>query len=261
MFSSYDWNEFDKFSDILDEYLPASGEGETMASQVATAVSKLVYKWFNDGDVYDNTHQLEGWANDLSTYANWLYKYADAKFLDKIEDAESEGDYEDILYLLCENLAVPEKLVDWDNKPKVDSVYTCEGPFEFVDREDEDDDWDEDDYDEYGYDDEDIESSHKAIKSAFLGGDGSRGSGYGLYFEEFSDGGFFLLTLNGRDVDYISSKDPAAENTVKEWVDLYELNLDIPFESFIESSREFATSGCHGKEKDEDGKFIKEYDL
>lgn len=153
--SSHDWNEFDKFSDILDKYLPASGEGETMASQVATAVSKLVYKWFNDGDVYDNTHQMEGWANDLSTYANWLYKYVDAKFLDEIEDAESESDYEDILYSLCENLAVPEKLVNWDNKPKVDSVYKCEGPFEFVDREDEDDDWDDYDDEEEDYDEED----------------------------------------------------------------------------------------------------------
>lgn len=153
--SSHDWKDFNKFSDILGKYLPASGEGETMASQIAIAVSKLVYKWFNDGDVYDNTHQLTGWANDLSTYANWLYKYADAKFLDEIEDAESEGDYEDILYSLCENLAVPEKLVDWDNKPKVDSVYKCEGPFEFVDREDEDEDWyDEDDWDDDEYDEE-----------------------------------------------------------------------------------------------------------
>ena len=141
--SSHDWNDFDKFSDILDEYLSASGEGETMASQVATAVSKLVYKWFNDGDVYDNTHQLEGWANDLSTYANWLYKYAGAKFLDEIEDAESERDYEDILYSLCENLAVPEKLVNWDKEPKVDSVYECEGPFKFVDGEEDEDEWDD----------------------------------------------------------------------------------------------------------------------
>lgn len=147
--SSHDWSDFDKFSDILDDYLPPSGEGETKASQVATAVSKLVYKWFNDGDIYDNTHQLEGWANDLSSYANWLYKYVDAKFLDEIEDAESERDYEDILYSLCENLAVPEKMINWDNEPKVNSVYACEGPFKFVDRE-EDDDWydDEDDYDE-----------------------------------------------------------------------------------------------------------------
>ena len=46
-----------------------------MASQLVTAVNKLVYKWYNDGDVYDNIHSLDNWANDLSSYANWPYKY------------------------------------------------------------------------------------------------------------------------------------------------------------------------------------------
>ena len=72
---SVDWDYFDKFEPIINKYMPDRGEGETMASQIVTAVNKLVYKWYNDGDVYDNTYILEGWANDLSDYANWLYKY------------------------------------------------------------------------------------------------------------------------------------------------------------------------------------------
>ena len=48
---------------------------EKSLAQAVTAVSKLVYKWFNDGDVYDNRFALPGWANDLSSYANWIEKY------------------------------------------------------------------------------------------------------------------------------------------------------------------------------------------
>ena len=69
-----DWSYYDKpeFKAINSEYLPARGEGETKATQIVTAVNKLVYKWYNDGDVFDNTGALSGWANDLSSYANWL---------------------------------------------------------------------------------------------------------------------------------------------------------------------------------------------
>lgn len=68
--SSVSWSYFRRFDEIIDKYLPASGEGENMASQIVTAVNKLIYKWYNDGDVYDNTGYLEGWANDISDYAN-----------------------------------------------------------------------------------------------------------------------------------------------------------------------------------------------
>ena len=73
---SIQWDDFDKFSEISDKFLPVSGEGNTVATQIVTAVSKIVYKWFNDGDVYDTAHYLTGWYNDLSSYANWLYEYA-----------------------------------------------------------------------------------------------------------------------------------------------------------------------------------------
>ena len=80
-----DWGYYDKFDGLMDKYLPMHGEGETKATQIVTAVNKLVYKWYNDGDVFDNTLHLEGWANDLSDYANWLADHANVgEILDKI---------------------------------------------------------------------------------------------------------------------------------------------------------------------------------
>ena len=61
------WSYFNKFKELNNKYLPDMGEGETKATQVVTAVTKLVYKWYNDGDVYDNTYMMKGWCNDLSS--------------------------------------------------------------------------------------------------------------------------------------------------------------------------------------------------
>lgn len=131
------WSYFDKFSKLSDKYLPDRGEGETMATQIVTAVSKLVYKWYNDGDVFDNTHYLDGWCNDLSSYANWLEKYTDkaGKILDKIANCVSDGDYEDLLKELADTLLDEKYLLIQDGLEKAGSIYDCEGKFEF--REDE----------------------------------------------------------------------------------------------------------------------------
>lgn len=139
------WEYYDRFREINDKYLPNRGEGENMATQIVTAINKLVYKWYNDGDVYDNSHYLEGWANDLSSYANWLYKYMPESqlILDKIDRAIDDGDYEFILKDLSDKYLNSEKLAKYEGQAKIGSIYECDGKFKFVyrdeDFEDEDD--------------------------------------------------------------------------------------------------------------------------
>ena len=154
---SVKWSYFDKFNNILDKYMLIGGEGETKASQTVTAVSKLIYKWYNDGDVFDNTHYLDGWANDLSSYANWLYEYTDAdNILNKIADCVTESDYEDLLKELADKLLDEKYLAEQNKDKKIDSIYSCEGKFRFVDDYYNDDE-DHYDYDEYDDDEEDDE--------------------------------------------------------------------------------------------------------
>lgn len=139
------WEYYDRFREINDKYLPDRGEGENMATQIVTAINKLVYKWYNDGDVYDNSHYLEGWANDLSSYANWLYKYMPESqlILDKIDRAIDDGDYEFILKDLSDKYLNSEKLAKYEGQAKIGSIYECDDKFKFVyrdeDFEDEDD--------------------------------------------------------------------------------------------------------------------------
>lgn len=146
-----DWSYYDKFDAIEDKYLPRRGEGDTMAEQIVTAITKLVYKWYNDGDVFDNTYHMEGWCNDLSTYANWLFKYADGckPILNEIVDCRSHADYENLLKDLTDLTYNEEYLNKYNTIEKEDSIYTCEGVFEFREDYDENDDDYDDDYDDY----------------------------------------------------------------------------------------------------------------
>lgn len=147
-----DWGYYDKFERAINTYLPDTGEGDNMATQTVTAVVKLVYKWYNDGDVYDNRWAIQGWCNDLSSYANWLAKYQSGEtgadmILAQIAGCRTEGDYEDILKELADTLLDDEWLEVEAKTPKVGSIYDCEGMFEFEDEpEDEWDELDEEDW-------------------------------------------------------------------------------------------------------------------
>lgn len=132
--NSVEWNYYDKFEEITDKYMPPKGEGETKASQLVTAINKLVYKWYNDGDVYDNTNWLDGWANDLSSYANWIYKnYPESQtILDNIATAKTNGEYEQILKQLADNFLKEPFLTEENKKSAVGTIYDCEGDFRFI---------------------------------------------------------------------------------------------------------------------------------
>lgn len=146
---SVSWSYFDKFKEITEKYLPDIGEGETMATQMVTAVSKLVYKWYNDGDVYDNTYYLDGWCNDLSSYANWLAThcgYGVQKCLCQITNCRSDDDYEELLKKLADMLLDETVTELLDRQPKEGSIYECEWVFKFdkyKGEEEEEDDFDE----------------------------------------------------------------------------------------------------------------------
>ena len=128
------WSDFDRFEALIDKYMPARGEGETMASQACTAVNKLVYKWFNDGEVYDNVHSnLSGWMNDLSSYANWLVKNLRRDLVEplfRIKDASSDEEYEDILFCLADRIIKENVLEELAEEKATGTIYKCDGPFE-----------------------------------------------------------------------------------------------------------------------------------
>lgn len=137
------WSRFDEFDEVIDKYMPDRGQGETMASQIATAVNKLVYKWYNDGDVFDNTYHLSGWCNDLSSYANWLYSHVKGAqpILMTIKNCYSGDEYEQLLFELCSEALKKDFLEECNKLEKVDDIYHCDGRFCFEEVYDEDNEW------------------------------------------------------------------------------------------------------------------------
>lgn len=139
------WEYFDKFEEVTDKYMLPSGEGDTVASQIVTAINKLVYKWYNDGDVYDNTHWLTGWCNNLSSYANWLYKNVGATMLGDIVFCRTHSHYELILKELADTFLNEDVLADYETE-KVGTIYECDGMFQFLEDWEREDDFDDDDF-------------------------------------------------------------------------------------------------------------------
>ena len=136
-----DWDYFDRFDAILGKYLPDHGEGDTMATQICTSVNKLVYKWYNDGDVYDNTHHMDGWLNDLSSYANWLSEFAEgaSPILARIRDCWTHADYEHILKDLADAFLTDDVMAKYEASEKCGSIYKCNGAFKYKEQNDDDD--------------------------------------------------------------------------------------------------------------------------
>lgn len=159
-----DWGYFNQYEEITDKYLPSRGEGDTMATQIVTAVCKLVYKFYNDGDVYDNTYYMYGWGNDLSSYANWLAKYTGAgKALEEIFNCHTEDEYTEILAALATELLDEAYLEDMNTKAAAGSIYDCDGDYRFEDYDDNDDDDDYYDGDYYDDDEDDAEYDEEEI--------------------------------------------------------------------------------------------------
>ena len=133
------WNDFSetRSKQIEKEYLPQQGEGDNVATQAVVATTKLIYKWFNDGDVYDNRYALQGWANDLSSYANWLYEHLEdtRDILDRIETISSKDEYTELLYDLYKYIFDRKLLRILRQYPTEGSIYDCDGPFEFYENE------------------------------------------------------------------------------------------------------------------------------
>ena len=126
-----EWGSFEKFKKINDN-LPPVGDGDSRGTQASTAICKLVYRYYNDGDIYDNTYSLSGAGDIICTgCANWLWQYIDGAdvILDKIKKLHlNDGDgYAEILYKVAE--LVESQMDELLTKEKVGDAYMGDGPY------------------------------------------------------------------------------------------------------------------------------------
>lgn len=84
--SSYE----DKFEALFDEYVPRSGKSDSLGAEIIRAVNKIVYRWYNDGDIF-----FMGYGKETCGEA--------AKFLIDLYDNTDDHEYlEDFWSLLVD---------------------------------------------------------------------------------------------------------------------------------------------------------------
>ena len=208
---SIDRHDFAKFDSLLNQYMPPRGEGETLASQAVTAVNKLVYKWYNDGDVFDNTHYLQGWANDLSSYANWLYEHVPETqvILETVYGCYTDSEYENLLMELASQVFNEGLLSKLSQEKASGTIYDCSGPFEFDMKDgeyEEDRDWDE-------------ESLHKGKKSKVIKESKS-------LMQQLLDAGYPEDQIDHHESDLYVYVTPLTTGVIQKWCEENGYNLD-----------------------------------
>ena len=129
------WEDFESFGPVIDKYMPEIGEGETMASQIVTAVNRIGYRWFNDGDTVSGDIDPKGDGpsfspGEVSQFGNWLDKNVPeasavfASWIDALESFDCDvAMYNDFLYELFETLLDEKLLEKYQDKPLADSIY------------------------------------------------------------------------------------------------------------------------------------------
>lgn len=158
------WNNNGKFQaeyhELFKKLIPGNGPASTRPGELLRAISKLYYRWFNDGDriqpflepsIEHGASVIRAW-NYLRRYHDPAFGFSGEKLAFEILEArgvtrkESEAAYEAALERMAD--AVTEyaaKTEKAGNQPRntedyLSEEYASDGDFEFAD-DDEDETW------------------------------------------------------------------------------------------------------------------------
>lgn len=80
-------NRYELWGDLFDEFVPGEGAADTMGGEIIRAVNRVIYRWENDGDKFNQGYGLETCASD----AAFLAENTDSK-IEKIIAGAAELD-------------------------------------------------------------------------------------------------------------------------------------------------------------------------
>jgi hypothetical protein len=155
-----------KIEILHNELVPPMGVAETQAGELVRATSRLIYRFFNDGDRVGVGYGKETCNSSFRYLLDMAEKLEDEKLteaLDSLDDSfTKDSEYEENLEIIAERIALQieanPKLKEAKNT--VDSREGFTRDWDYEDEEDEYDDrypgfdsgYDEDEYDENGED-------------------------------------------------------------------------------------------------------------
>ena len=140
----------DRINKLFKELVPETGKADSLAGELVRAMSRIAYRFYNDGDMVNIAYGKE----TCNPAARFLIAkgHAEVSSLTAgLWEIFSEDAYEKVMDILCGAVAdYVEQNPDLRNQPTEDM-------WDFKDEEeDQDDSWDEeeDDWDEEDYDEE-----------------------------------------------------------------------------------------------------------
>ena len=137
-----------EYDELWARLVPPEGKAVTKAGEVLRAVSRIYYRWYNDGDRIQPS--LDEWVAKSSTAKgfNYLYQFRDAvsgfstkELMENIVFAATEEDYETALERAVD--AIIEWAVKQPDTPNEDDFLDekFDDAFEFDILRDEEEDW------------------------------------------------------------------------------------------------------------------------
>ena len=149
-------SNIDVLEALFDEFVPPSGQADTVGGEIVRAINRIVYRWNNDGDQIGFDYGIE------TVNSSYEYLIENDIIIDKFDDycgryydGFDEDKYEKFLDQLekqvIDTLHNRPELFDEANEDDSRSSYqySVEEDTQSPDYEDDDDDW--------GYDDEEEE--------------------------------------------------------------------------------------------------------
>lgn len=130
-------------NELFDELVPASGRADTVAGEIVRAVTRLGYRWWNDGDMIGADYGKE----TCNPSARYLLYTCDAGVGDAILNMWSNGHYfctEDEYERLMQRLNM-EVLRYLEMYPELKQTANNEDMFDYYDKYEDVDDTDEED--------------------------------------------------------------------------------------------------------------------
>lgn len=132
-------------NELFDELVPASGRADTVAGEIVRAVSRIGYRWWNDGDMIGVGYGKE----TCNAAARYLVKACDKRVGDAIADMWGDRSrfhtYSDEKYEMLMQKLNGEVLGYLEEHPELKQAANTEDMFDYYDRYEDADDTDEED--------------------------------------------------------------------------------------------------------------------
>ena len=140
--TGFNKEEDEKWEELWNKYVPADGKADTVGGEIMRAISRLVYRWNNDGDTCNEGEYLGSNYNHCQGANLYLLDQNIPGYVD-LRGIYGKIEYDDtvkeVLMVIFKYLLAHPELFEKPNKE--DDLELS--PYE----EDEDDEWD-DEYDE-----------------------------------------------------------------------------------------------------------------